>query len=273
VNYLKDLFKQIPGRLFVNIIWFLLTSLASTIAIFVTSILYGSGFDIQYLIVAIPVFLLTAIISWLVFRRMSIESYTFGNTCKEYIINADGTATHNTHFEVRPNMQIHDRPVIKGLLDDLPGWSDPIINHDISLLGSSVDKSYPCRYFIWLTALPTPGQPYTCNISREYTNTSEKPKPYTSWRVRRRRRSITLFVAIHKNLAFDKNKVIFVITTPKGRNETVIPPITKDESDYYVKCNNNSNAQINSANYHIFTRTIKTPPDGNKYSIEWTWDV
>jgi len=249
----------------------MLSSLASAIAVFVTSIFYGSGFGVQYLIVAIPVFLLTAIISWLLFHYRPIKSYTFGNTCVEYILNSDGTALHNMHLEIRPNQQITDGPLIKGVFDDLPGWSEPIISHDSSLLGSCLDKNYPCRYLIWFTSPPIPRQNYTCSISREYTNTSEKPNPYISWTVGRKRQSITLFVAIHKDFLFNKDKVIFT-TSLKGKSETSIP-LAAEENDRHSKCSGKGGIQINSANYYIFKYKVQNPQNGYEYSIKWTWYV
>jgi len=269
VNYIKDLFKQIPARLLANIVWFLLITSASTISVFLTSVFHSVEFKFQYLVIAIAVFLPTSIISWLLLRHRKIESYSFKNTYLEYIINEDGTAIYNAHHEICPNMKICDRLVVKGEFEDLPGWSDPVINHDGNLLGSSVDKNYPCRYFIWLTKLPIPRQLYTYFITREYINTSEKPKPYISWIVKRKRHSMTFFVAIHKNLKFDKDNVVF-IQSSKESIEILHPADEYD--DNYSKCISNNGVQINSANYYIFDKIIE-PKYGCKYSIEWKWDV
>jgi len=168
-------------------------------------------------------------------------------------------------------MHVCDKPVIKGKFEDLPGWSDPVLNHDGSLMGSTVDKNYFCRYFIWLIDLPVPRQLYTCVINREFTGPS-KPMPYISWQVNRKRQSMTFFVAIHKNHLFDKDNVMFVTSSLKGQNVVDRLLIVEDDSDY-GKSNNNDAVQVNSANYYIFSKTVKNPPIGYKYSIEWKWDV
>jgi len=267
VNFLKGIFKQIPGRWVLSILWIILSSFA--IAVFIASIFYSIGFGLQFLVVAIPIFLLAAIISWLLFQYRSVKTYTFGNTCIEYVLNSDGTAIHTTHLEIRPNQQATDGLLVKGKFDDLPGWSDPVISHDGDLFGSCLDKNYPRRYLIWLTSLPSSRQTHVCSITREYTNSTEKPDSYVSWLVRRKRQSITLFVAIHKDFLFDKDKVVFV-TSPKNKCDISIP-LSVEACSLNNNCNYNK--QIDNDNYYTFKYTVTNPQSGCKYSIKWIWDV
>ena len=272
MSFLKNISKKSFEKLLEKIILWVITSVAfPALAVFIASAFYR-GFQIQYLIIAISVFLLNAVFScFLIFRYRSEklgESYTYDDTCYEVIVKPDGATIYNMHLEILPNYKIKDGPTVKGLFNrglfkDFSDWSEPIITHD-NKLGSCRDIGNPHRYLIWLVDEPIPNKTYKCSITGEYTNTNNKPT-YNSWLVKRKRQSITLFVAIHKN--FQIKDVKFTIA-PKGEGGTFAPLKPDENNEHSIY---NREVQINCTDYNIYKQKVQNPQSGVKYSIEWKW--
>jgi len=271
MNKIKCALKQLPVGLLTNIIWSTLLFIAPAVTVFITSI-FSNAFQIQYVIIAVSASIISIFASLFLFFRYFRENYSIKNDSRVYIIHEDGTATNTAYIDICPNPIIKERILIKGEFDDLPDWSDPIIKYDGSLLGSCVDKENPVRFVVWSIEPPASRKHLSYSTTRVYNNIDKNPELFNWTLVVRKTQSLTLLLAVHKNIPFNEHSMRSKITDIY--NNLIEPPkvIKAENNTDFSMYNDNHGGQINSSNYNIFKCVIPNPRRGWKYWIEGDWD-
>ena len=265
MHLINDLKQQIPAKIIVYSVFYMLTAAATTASVVLVSF-FSDGFQIQYLIIGIIIAVLAGILFWIFHRFLSKESVRHGNNKYEMIICNDGRVYYEKNIEVIPICE--DISVIKGQCNDWSvDWTAINVRPEYGQWHPIMED--PSRYIIWFDDPPKSKQSIKYAVTTEFRNTGKRPKPYNWVKVKKSTNSITLSVVTYEDVKIDS--VHFVTKDNKGNiiKTELLKGVDSVETTY-VK----SMCDISKSNTALTTyrQNVLNPRRGWTYIIEWRWD-